>query len=222
MHRQELLRAGSRRAYHPGVGWDLGAAKSCMFRSLGPAELIPGCSNDIFGRFRQCILRFHGWRVPRILLQEETTVIHPTRASERGRARVGPTTDGASLEPTNDFSTSSSTFEFRSVVIARHLSFGQLFCCLKPHHFCGAIQNFVVDVDPKALPQWQARIKTLIRSGPIPLSETAFNGFVFYCCLLLCLADTSLGVGIMFTGRGEIRSRFWIPSLSRRCSMSIA
>jgi hypothetical protein len=36
-----VLRAGSRRAYHPGVGWNLGAAKSCMFQNLGPEDLYP-------------------------------------------------------------------------------------------------------------------------------------------------------------------------------------
>lgn len=48
---------------------------------------------DFFGRLRQCILRFHGWRGTShttYLLQGEIDGLHPTRASERGRAKGRP------------------------------------------------------------------------------------------------------------------------------------
>lgn len=61
--------------------------------------------------------------------------LHPTRASERGRAKGRPDdTLEQVFKPDNRVSTSSRIFEFRSVAIARHLSSGHLFSCLEPHH----------------------------------------------------------------------------------------
>lgn len=157
MHRQELLRAGSRRAYHPGVGWNLGAAKSCMFQSLGSEDFYTRLfERDFFGRLRQCILRFHGWRgtspTTDLLQGETTTVSIRLRASERGRAKGRPDdTLEQVFKPDNRVSTKQHNSNFdRSLSLTTRVS-GIYLCCLEPHHhFCDAIQNICcVDAEPR-------------------------------------------------------------------------
>lgn len=90
MHRQEL-RAGSRRAYHPGVGWNLGAAKSCMFQSLGSEDLYPVVRTRFSVVYGNAFFdSTDGGCLAYYLLTARRDATHPTRASERGRAKGRP------------------------------------------------------------------------------------------------------------------------------------
>lgn len=162
MHRQELLRAGSRRAYHPGVGWNLGAAKSCMFQSLGSEDLYPVVrtrfsvvfGNALFDSTDGGCLAYY---LPAARRGEG---YHPTRASERGRAKGRADDIQASFKTDNRVSTSSS-FEFRSVAIACHLSFGHFSSCLEPHHLFAMRFKILLWMLISGPPRWQARVKIL-------------------------------------------------------------
>lgn len=151
MHRQELLRAGSRRAYHPGVGWNLGAAKSCMFQNLGPEDLYPVVRTRFPVVFGNAFFDSTDGGIPRILLQGETTVSIRLleRASERGRAKGRPDDTWSEFQNRQTRISISSAFEFRSVAIACHLSYGQFYSCLEPRRSCDAIQNIAADTDPR-------------------------------------------------------------------------
>lgn len=201
-----------------------GCGKKLHVFKFGVRRLIPGCSNEIFGHFRQCILRFHGWRVPRILLSTRRhDSLHPTRASERTRARRGPARRHMERvsEPTTEFSTNSSTFEFRSVAIARHISSGRFSSRLGLHPLLRCDSKYCCGCGSQAFRGGRPGSKHSHGQVFLPLSETAFNGFVI---LLFFFAwRISLGVGIMFVyWAGEISVTVLVPSLSRRCSMSIA
>lgn len=137
--------------------WDgnLGAAKSCMFQSFGERRLIPGCSNEIFSvAYGNAFFDSTDGGVPRntTYLLKEKRRSPSDLESERTRAREGSARRHTleQVSKTDNRVSTNSTFEFRSVAIARRLSFGQFSSCLEPHHLCDAIQNyfFVVDVDP--------------------------------------------------------------------------
>lgn len=137
----------SRSGMEPGCGKKLHVSK------FGARRFIPGCSNEIPGRFRQCILRFHGWRDTSHTTTRRNDGLHPTtRASERANAgapRVGPTNTWSEFRSRQTRFSISSALEFRSVAIACHLSYGQFYYCLEPRRSCDAIQNIAVDTDPR-------------------------------------------------------------------------
>lgn len=141
----------SRSGMEPGCGKKLHVSKFGVRRLY--TRLF---ERDFFGRLRQCILRFHGWRgtshTTDLLQGETTTVSHPTRASERGRAKGRPDdTLEQVFKPDNRVSTKQHNSNFdRSLSLATRVS-GIYLSCLEPHHhFCDAIQNICcVDADPR-------------------------------------------------------------------------
>lgn len=112
--------------------WDgnLGAAKSCMFQSLGSEDFIPGCSNEISSVvYGNAFFDSTDGGAPRILptcYKEKSTVSIRLERANAGAPRVGPTTHWSKFSNPTTESRPSSTFEFRSVAIARHKSFGHL------------------------------------------------------------------------------------------------
>lgn len=190
MHRQELLRAGSRRAYHPGVGWNLGAAKSCMFQSLGSEDLYPVVRTRFSVVFGNALFDSTdgGCFAYYLLAARRDEGYHPTRASERGRAKGRPD----DTEQVSKNRQPSLDQQHIRISIGRYRLPPQfraiIFLPGATSPFCDAIQNIVVDVDPRPSAVAGQDQNTLTWSGPIPLSETAFNGCFGFYCLFFCLA----------------------------------
>ena len=161
MHRQKLLRAGSRRAYHPGVGWILGAAKSCMFENLGPEDFLYPVVRTRFRSFSE----MHS-SIPRMAGASHTTItrrndgLHPTRASERGRAKGRPDDAWSKIQTDNRVSTKLhiriSIRRYRLPPWIRAILFMPGATSLFAMRF--KILLWMLIPGP---PWWQARIKTL-------------------------------------------------------------
>lgn len=199
------------------MGWKPGCGKKLHVSKFGERRLIPGCSNEISSvAYGNAFFDSTDGGVPRntTYLLKEKRRSPSDLESERTRARQGSARRhiGASFKDRQTESRPAATFEFRSVAIARHLSFGQFSSCLEPHHLCDAIQNyFLLWMLIPGPPRRQARVKTLTWSGSIPLSENGVQWLLLSFYLVFVLpGGFSLGVGIMFVyWAGEIRSRFW-------------
>lgn len=115
---------------------------------------------------------------------------HPIRASECGRAKGRPDDTWSKFQDRQP----SLDQQHSRISIGRYRLPPQfqafLFLPGAISPFCDAIQNIVVDVDPRPSAVAGQGQNTLTWSGPIPLSETAFNGcFWFILLVCFCLAD---------------------------------
>lgn len=152
----------SRSGMEPGCGKKLHVSK------FGARRFIPGCSNEIPGRFRQCILRFHGWRDTSHTTTRRNDGLHPTtRASERANAgapRVGPTTHGASFKTDKPESQSAAHSNFDRSLSLATLVTGNSIPAWSRITLTMRFKILLWTLIPR-LQRWQARIKPLNWSG---------------------------------------------------------
>lgn len=141
-----------------------------------------------FSAMLYSIQRMAGASHTTYLLQGETRVTIRLERANAGARRVGPTTRSKfqNRQPSLDQ-------QHIRISIGRYRLPPQLRAFLflpgATSPFCDAIQNIVVDVDLRPSAVAGQDQNTLTWSGPIPLSETAFNGCFDFYCLFFCLAD---------------------------------
>lgn len=188
-----------------------------MFQSWGPEDLYPVVRTRDYRSFSALHSSIPlGWRV--LHMQGATAGPSDLERANAGREQFKGRPDDRHLEPVSktDYGPAHSNF-YRSLSLATS-AFGNSVSCLEPYHFFDAFQN-IVRILKKAFHEGRPGSNHSHMVGPKPLSEKAFMGF----CLICFTWRISLGVGSCFVyWAGGIRSRFWLPSLSRRCSMSIA